>query len=188
MPARADHPSCKSYNPRRDPGFRPLPCAMTDFLTGLAARVAALTDDEAAVSRHCFRALLAGRPARLSALAAETGRDAAGVGRAVEALRGRGHLGIDEVSGTVTVARGLSAAPTPHRLRLDIRTLHVCCAVDAVGIPAALGTDAVVQSRCRQCGAALTIAMRAGVVVAAPPEIVIWAADLDPAGSLHEHT
>jgi alkylmercury lyase len=184
MPARADRPSCKSYNLRRDPGFRPL----TDFLAGLAARVAALTDDEAAVSRHCFRALLAGHPARLSTLAEATGRDAAGIGRAVDALSGRGHLGIDEASGTVTVARGLSASPTPHRLRLDTRTLHVCCAVDAVGIPAALGIDAVVESRCRQCGAALALTMRAGAVVAAPPGIVIWAADLDPARSLHEHT
>ncbi len=161
---------------------------MTDFLTGLAARVAALTDDEAAVSRHCFHALLAGRPARLSALAEAIGRDAADIGRAVEALRGRGHLVIDEAAGTVTVARGLSASPTPHRLHLDARTLHVCCAVDAVGIPAALRTDAVVESRCRQCGAALTLTMRAGAVVAAPPAIVIWAADLDPARSLHEHT
>jgi len=161
---------------------------MTEFLSGLAARLAALTDDEAAVSRHCFRALLAGRPARLSALAEATGRDAAGVARAVAALSGRGHLGIDEASATVTVARGLSASPTPHRLRLDARTLHACCAVDAVGIPAALGADAVVESRCEPCGAALTITMRAGAVVAAPPSIVIWAADLDPARSLREHT
>ena len=52
-----------------------------------------------------------------------------------------------------------SLAETPHRLMLDGRQLYAFCAVDAVGIPAALQVDAQVESRCHMCGALVTLAL-----------------------------
>jgi hypothetical protein len=160
---------------------------MTDFLSGLAARVAALTPEETAVARHCFRALLAGRPAIAATIPESLGLDADRVTGALAALCRRGSLAVDE-TGTVTVARGLSAPATPHRLAIGDTVVHACCAVDAIGIPAALGADAVVQSRCHACGTELTVVLRGGVVTDMPPSIVIWAADLEPDRSVREHT
>lgn len=160
---------------------------MTDFLSGLAARVAAFTPDETAVARHCFRALLAGGAARAATIPEALGLDPARVASALAALRRRGSLAVDE-AGAVTVARGLSAPPTPHRLAVSGAVAYACCAVDAIGIPAALFLDARIESRCHECGAPLAVVMRAGAVAQAPPSIVIWAADLDPERSVREYT
>jgi hypothetical protein len=82
----------------------------------------------------------------------------------------------------------VSAPATPHRLTVGDTVVHACCAVDAVGIPAALAADAVVESHCHGCGTPLTVLFRGGVVTDAPASIVIWAADLEPDRSVREHT
>jgi alkylmercury lyase-like protein len=157
-----------------------------DFLAGLAARAAAFTVADAAVTRHCFRALLAGHPASVAGLASAVGLPDQDVERAVAALAAAGTILID--GDAVTVAGGLSDSPTAHRVVLDGVTRHVCCAVDAIGIPAALGLIAHVESRCALCGAALTVGVDAGHVAAEPKSVVIWAADLDPTRSVREYT
>jgi alkylmercury lyase len=157
-----------------------------DFLAGLAARSAAFTTTEAAVTRHCFRALLAGGPAAVTTLPSALGLPREDVDTAVTGLVARGAMVIER--GAVVVSSGLSHAPTPHRVVLDGAARHVCCAVDAVGIPVALGSSARVDSRCELCGAPVTVTIGAGRIEPAPPSVVIWAADLDPTRSVREHT
>lgn len=52
---------------------------------------------------------------------------------------------------------GLTLAPTRHQLILDGQGLYTWCAIDAVGIPAALSLDAHVTTSCAHCGAALSV-------------------------------
>jgi alkylmercury lyase len=88
----------------------------------------------------------------------------------------------------VVAARGLSLPPTPHALEVDGRRLHAFCAIDAVGIPVALGLDASVASRCHRCGAPIALSIADGAVRDAPAGLVIWAAERDPERSLRAHT
>ena len=159
---------------------------MQDFLTGLAERAAAFTPAEAAITRHCFRALLDGRPASVGGLSSALALATEDVERTVCRLTARGAIVVEH--GAVTVASGLSQPPTPHRLRWDDRTRYVCCAVDAVGIPAALGGTARVESRCELCAAPVAVTLRPGHVETQPASVLIWAADLDPARSVREFT
>jgi len=157
-----------------------------DFLHALAARGAAYTPAEAAITRHCFRALLAGVPAAVADLEHALGLSRADVQKAVAALGARGALGIEH--GVVNVAGGLSQTSTAHRLVLDGAVRHVCCAVDAVGIPAALGGVARVDSRCEACRASITVTLGGGRPASTPDSVVIWAANVDSSRSVREYT
>jgi alkylmercury lyase len=159
---------------------------VTEFLAGLERRLAASTPLEAAVARAAFRAILGGRPVTAGDL--ETGMDVGpgDVGGAVARLRERGTLvvGPDE---EVLAVRGLSRRPTTHVLELPGRRLYALCAVDAIGIPVALGLDAAVRSRCHACGQPLMLTVAGGRLQRVPPGTVIWAADHDDR-PLHAHT
>lgn len=69
--------------------------------------------------------------------------------RALDALEEVGLVTLSPDRSRVTGALGLSLVPADHRLRLDGRDYHTWCALDAVGIPAAFGADALVESRTR---------------------------------------
>ena len=66
------------------------------------------------------------------------------------------------VADDVVAAAGLSVAPAAHRLRLDVVDLRTWCAFDAIGIPAALGLDALASTRCPVCAAVLEVALAQG--------------------------
>jgi alkylmercury lyase len=67
-----------------------------------------------------------------------------------------------DAAGLVTGSHGLSLVPSEHRVTFDLGVRHVWCAVDAVGIPAAMGVDARVESRCFHCSAAVSLTMSGG--------------------------
>jgi hypothetical protein len=158
------------------------------FLDGIDDFLASFSDEERAVSRYLFGRVLAGQAVRPEELGGAIGLRPVAASNALTALRDRGTLLIDEATGEVVGARGLSLRETPHALRLRDRTLYAFCAVDALGIPAALGLDADVTSRCHACRAPLRIAVRGGAVADAASGAVIWAVDRDPCRSLREHT
>ena len=160
----------------------------TDFLDGAADYLASFTDDERAVSRQAFRHLLEARAAGPAAIARELGLSAEAVESAVRGLRARGTLVQDDATGAIVGARGLTLRPTRHALVISGRQLYAFCAIDAVGIPAALGADADVASRCHGCAAPVALRLRAGALVDVPSGTVIWASERDPARSLREHT
>ena len=66
---------------------------------------------------------------------------------------------------------------TEHRVSLGERTLYALCAVDALGAGEMYGRDVEISSRCRSCGAPVTIATRGqgrAVGNVHPPTVVVW--------------
>jgi len=161
---------------------------MTDFLEAIDEFLASFTPEEQAVTRVVFRRLLEGHGIRLEAVAATLEMPLTVVEKAVDHLVERGTMERDPDTGEVVAARGLSLAETPHRLTLAGRQLYAFCAVDAVGIPAALEVAARVESRCHACGAPVTLAIAGGAVTDASPGTVIWAAERDLTRSLRRYT
>ena len=76
---------------------------------------------------------------------------------------------------------GLSVRPTRHRMRLGDKAMFTWCAADAIGIPAALGEDALVVTRCPHCSTGIVVPIDAGVPNA-QEDIVLW---LPTAGCSH---
>jgi hypothetical protein len=159
---------------------------MTDFAAEIEAFLASFSPDEAAVMRHTFRAILAGAPVTVADLPAASGLPGPAVGDAVRRLLERGTLVMED--GRITGSRGLSLTETSHRLVLAGRPRYAFCAVDAVGIPVALGVDATVDSRCHHCHRPLRLEIRDGAITEAPPGLTIWAVERDLTRSLRAHT
>ena len=76
---------------------------------------------------------------------------------------------------------GLTTRPTKHTLTIDGHERHTWCAFDAVGIPAALGLDAVVATRCGYCSAPIDLRFNAGRTD--PAESWGWLPALDRCGN-----
>jgi alkylmercury lyase len=80
----------------------------------------------------------------------------------VEAFVQGGRLELDD-QGVVVGVHGLTARPTAHRIEHAGGEVHTWCALDAIGIPAALALDAVAVTACPACGAVLQVPLRGGV-------------------------
>lgn len=123
-----------------------------------------------------FALLLRGRrPVEVADLAAATGLRLDAATSAVATLAATGRLDLDE-SGRVAGAAGLSLIAGPHRLTLGEARFRTWCAYDSLGIAAALGGDALVETACGQCAAPITLACRSGVPERSGPEH-LWLAD-----------
>ena len=120
--------------------------------------------------RAAFNAILNGELATVSELAKSTGASS----HDVELLVGRALI-IDE-SGRIVAAHGLSAVPArQHRLTLRGRPFWTWCAIDALGIPAGLGEDAVAETTCQLCATRVRVEFKVGKAVAAShPEARVW--------------
>jgi mercuric reductase len=67
---------------------------------------------------------------------------------------------------------------TEHRVRLGERTLNALCAIDALGAGHMYRRDVEISSRCRFCGAPVTIATRdrgRAVADVQPGSAIVWA-------------
>src|SRR3954467_13704447 len=130
-----------------------------DPATGL---LDALGSDAAAVRQAGFAGLLrTGAPMLLPELAARTGLTTARIEASLRTLVGAGAATVDAGNALVAVG-GLNLVRTQHRLILGRRGFFTWCAFDAIGIPAALGLDAVASTVCGQCGARLRVEISAG--------------------------
>lgn len=161
---------------------------MADFLEEIERFLASFSADEHAVLRCAFRAILDGNPVTVAALPGAAPLAPAAVDAAVRSLTERGVLVVEPGTGRIVGARGLSLTETPHRITLDGRERYAFCAVDAVGIPAALGGRATIESRCHHCGRPLRLTVERGAVTDAPEGLVIWAVERDLTRSLRAHT
>ncbi|NMP21553.1 organomercurial lyase [Sulfobacillus harzensis] len=101
--------------------------------------------DERAVTRTAFRRLLTGRAPTIADLACALGASDQAVTQTVHTMVDQGLATAD--GDYVTGVGGLSLVPAPHRLQWNGRRYWTWCALDAIGIPAALGGDARVDSR-----------------------------------------
>lgn len=80
-----------------------------------------------------------------------------------------------DATGTIRVAYPFSAVPTRHLVELaGGATVHAMCAVDALGIPAMLGTDVVITSSDPAGGEPITVTSRAGRLHARPGGIAVF--------------
>ncbi|HXF36971.1 MAG TPA: organomercurial lyase [Actinomycetota bacterium] len=132
----------------------------------------ALSPAEAEACRAAFRSILRGRAPGPAELARATGLPERTVREAVAGLARSGRAVVD-AAGRVVGSAGLSLVPSPHRLLLGGEAFHTWCAVDAVGIPAALRADAVgipaalradavARTACPTCGRAIEVRFREG--------------------------
>jgi hypothetical protein len=66
--------------------------------------------------------------------------------------------------GEILMANPFSAVPTPFTVVADGRSYYGNCIWDALGIPAMLRCDAVIDTSCGDCGTAARIEVRGGAV------------------------
>lgn len=105
-----------------------------------------------------FGALWAGRTVTLGELG---GGDGAVLDAAVAHLRAGGRIEIAS-DGRLLAVRGLTCRPTRHRIEHRGGRVNTWCALDAIGIPAALGIDARAITTCPTCNGELVVALAAG--------------------------
>ncbi|MGQ0551574.1 MAG: organomercurial lyase, partial [Armatimonadota bacterium] len=115
----------------------------------------------AAIRREAFRALRRGETPDATVLAERCGIPVSQIAQALDPLRSVGAVQVDD-RGRVVAIGGLSTQPTRHRLVLSGTPFYTWCAIDALGIPAALEEDALVATSCQHCGRAVEIPMREG--------------------------
>jgi len=100
-----------------------------------------------------FTALWHGRQPRV----VDFGVDGAVVHTQVRA----GRLEIDEFGRLVGV-HGLVARATAHRIEHSSGVVHTWCALDAIGIPAALRVDAIAITHCPACSTEIRVTLTRG--------------------------
>ena len=105
-----------------------------------------------------FQALWTGRSLTLPEL---LGKDAIGLKEATEHLRLRGRIELSG-DGHLIAVHGLCRRPTPHRIEHHDGVVNTWCALDAIGIPAALGIDARAVTRCPTCQEHLAVRISGG--------------------------
>lgn len=79
--------------------------------------------------------------------------------------------------GAIVGAYPLATKPTDHCVGVGGRIVQAMCAIDALGIGAMLGTDVIVDSRCRACAAPIQIetgSCGTGLHRVEPPSIQVW--------------
>lgn len=149
-----------------------------------------LGPEERLVGRTAFRAILAGSPGGPQEIALVAGLDRSLVENTLRKLKSRGLAVDDQETGSVVGIWGLTLLPTPHRLEMGGRKFYAWCAIDAVGIPAALGETARIDSKCHECGAPLHLEVVAGRARTGQDEaeVWVWAAAPDLSKSLTAYT
>jgi hypothetical protein len=116
-----------------------------------------------------FWALWQGEPATVDEISSG---DAALLAAAVEHLRAGGRIEILD-DGRLLAVHGLTRRETPHRIEHAAGTVNTWCALDAIGIPAALAIDARALTRCPTCGRSLAVAVTKGEPEP-HPNAVLW--------------
>jgi alkylmercury lyase len=113
-----------------------------------------------AIQRHGLRALLGGRPATTRQISARSGLGVEEIRAGIDGLTDAGRIETegDEIVGVC----GLTVTETVHELALAETTAHTWCALDAIGIPVALGLDAEVSTPCPHCGTRLQLTLHNG--------------------------
>lgn len=114
-----------------------------------------------AVQTIGLRALLDNRPATARQISIESGQNIEDVLAGIDGLIRSGRIEID--GDHIIGVGGLTASTTAHVLALAEATMHTWCALDAIGIPVALGIDAEITTACPQCRADLDVSVSGGV-------------------------
>ena len=156
---------------------------------GLQAYLDGLPALERQLRHMGFIGLLRGDICTSNYLAQQLSLSQTAVQELIATMEARGTLQWDHTQDRLIATGGLSQHPTPHQLSLSHRKMYAWCAADAVGIPAALGLDAIISSTCHQCGMPITMEMKAGQIRQAEPNTArLWVSAGDPSKSVSGHT
>ncbi|HEY6416931.1 MAG TPA: organomercurial lyase [Acidimicrobiales bacterium] len=160
--------SCRLYPSQAGTEGAPTVDALIDALAKRRFRPANMIDDVSCAPRAGPTAPATGRHVRVNGFVALWRGERLNVAdltddtAAVEALVQAGRLEIDD-HGVVVGVHGLAARPTAHRVEHADGVVHTWCALDAIGIPAALALDAAALTTCPACGTALRVTLDGGV-------------------------
>ena len=119
-----------------------------------------------AVKMHIYQQLRhTGRAPAAAECAAALGETVARAAQAYQRLAGE-HLLVLEPgdSQRIRMALPFSGIETPHRVVVGDKRYYANCAWDALGIAAALGSDALIESGCDDCGEPISLQVQDGSV------------------------
>lgn len=105
-----------------------------------------------------------GRPPTADEAAAGLAIDGAAARAAYRRLDGRHGVLLEPGGEAIRMAKPFSGVPTPFRVRANGRAYWANCALDALGIPAALGTDAEIEATLADDGTPARLAVEGGRV------------------------
>lgn len=122
--------------------------------------------------RAMMASILSGKAAERHGLSAALGVPQQEMDATIAALVRGGRIEQAD-DGRIVGAAGLSLDSTEYALLIDGVALHTWCALDAIGIPAALRLDATVTSQCATCRDRVSVTINQGaptsdVVVSVP--------------------
>lgn len=120
-----------------------------------------------------FHALWRGRTLPLAEL---VGGDTATLTEAADHLRARGRIELSD-DGRVIAVHGLARRPTRHRIEHEGGAVNTWCALDAIGIPAAMAIDARAVTHCPICGQQLAVTLIRGEPQALPAALLWYPED-----------
>ena len=106
--------------------------------------------------------LATGRVPLVSELADRTSLPSEDIARELRRLQNIHAFALAPASDEILMAHPFSAAPTSHVVHANGRNFWANCAWDAIAIPSMLGVDAAIETRCGDCGGALTFRAVAG--------------------------
>jgi hypothetical protein len=75
-------------------------------------------------------------------------------------------------SDAIIMANPFSAVASPFAVSVDGRTYYANCIWDALGVPAMLGREGVIETSCGCCGFPMQVSVGGGAVSASAPEAV----------------
>lgn len=119
------------------------PLAIVDQWIAFKDRIDAETY---ALGRIAFEVIAQGRPPTIRQMVGTLGRSADDIRRAADRLAKMGLLTMAEPGGRITGSFGLTVDETEYQIDMNGHRLFAWCALDAVGIPAALGANATVTA------------------------------------------
>jgi hypothetical protein len=120
-------------------------------------------DVRAYVYRHFVETT---RPPTVDAAAAHLGVSPEDAAELYRDLHRRHALFLEPGTTSVRMANPFSAIPTSFGVQAHGKTYWANCAWDALGIPAALHCDAVIEAECAECGSPMTLVVRNGALQA----------------------
>lgn len=112
-------------------------------------------DSIEAIQRFGILALVGGEAATVAQISERSGLTTDEVRSGIEGLRRAGR--IETAGDRVVGVGGITLTESVHALRLPEASVHTWCALDAIGIPVALGLDAEIHTTCPHCGDRLRV-------------------------------
>ncbi len=129
-----------------------------------------LSVDDQRLALKLYRLLAQGEPVSSDRLAEALGRSTDSVNLTLIQWPG---VFYDE-SDCIEAFLGLSVGKTPHRLRVDGRTVYTWCAWDTLFLPELLNATAIISSACGATGEVIKLVVSpSGIQTVEPDEVVV---------------